>query len=99
MRRALTLSAAAVAALAFGLSLRAEDKAIDIGGNCPNFQGLEAADGKSYSLADFKDKDVLVVCITCNHCPVAVGYEDRLIEFNKKYGGPDSKVALLAINV
>jgi peroxiredoxin len=60
---------------------------------------LETADGKSVSLADFKDKDVLVVAITCNHCPVAIAYQDRMIEFAKKYAGPDGKVALVAINV
>jgi hypothetical protein len=38
------------------------------------------------------------MCITCNHCPVAKAYEDRLNDFAKKYG-PDSKVALVAISV
>lgn len=71
---------------------------IKIGSPAPVFSGLESADGKSVSLADFKDKDVIVVGITCNHCPVAIAYQDRLIEFAKKYG-PDSKVALIAINV
>jgi peroxiredoxin len=100
MRRALTLAVAAVAALAIGTgALNAQDKPLAIGSPCPNFQGLEATDGKSYSLADFKDKDALIVCITCNHCPVAVAVEDRLIEFSKKYAGPDSKVGFIAINV
>jgi peroxiredoxin len=39
---------------------------------------------------------VVVVCITCNHCPVAVAYEDRIIAFAKKYA---DKVDLVAINV
>ncbi len=60
---------------------------------------LRGVDGKSHSLADYKNKDVLVVAITCNHCPVAVAYEDRIISFTKKYAGPDSKVAVVAINV
>ena len=28
---------------------------------------------------------MLVVCITCNHCPVAMAYQDRIIELAKKY--------------
>jgi thiol-disulfide isomerase/thioredoxin len=53
-----------------------------------------------HSLADFKDKDVVVVVVTCNHCPVAVAYEDRLIALAKKYASePDGKVAVVAINV
>jgi peroxiredoxin len=82
------------------LAVSAQAAPIKIGSPAPKFSGLESASGdaKSVSLADFKDKDVLVVCITCNHCPVAIKYQDRLIQFSKKYG-PDSKVALIAINV
>ena len=81
------------------LAVSAQAAPLKIGSPAPNFSGLESADGKSVSLADFKDKDVVVVCITCNHCPVAIAYEDRLVAFAKKYAGPDSKVALVAINV
>jgi len=70
-----------------------------IGAPAPAFTKLPGVDGKSHSLADYK-KDVLVVAITCNHCPVAVAYEDRMIAFAKKYAsGGDSKVDFVAINV
>jgi len=72
---------------------------LKIGSPAPEFKGLEATDGKTYSLDDMKDKDVVVVCITCNHCPVAVAYQDRIIEFNKKYCSDGSKVGFIAINV
>jgi peroxiredoxin len=75
------------------------NKKISIGDTAPIFSGLEGTDGRSHSLVDFKDKDVLVVAITTNHCPVAVGYEDRLVSFAKKHAGPDSKVGFIAINV
>ncbi|GBD37646.1 Thiol-disulfide oxidoreductase ResA [bacterium HR36] len=76
------------------------NKKLNIGDPCPNFQNLEGVDGKKYSLSDFKDKDVLVIVITCNHCPIAQAYEDRIIAFTKKWcTGADSKVALVAINV
>ena len=87
---------AAVAALVLAAS---SQSAIKIGTKAPNFSGLETADGKSVSLADFKSKDVLVICVTCNHCPVAVAYEDRLIDFAKKHAGKDSKVGFLAVSV
>ena len=87
---------AAFAAAVFAASAVAAP--LKVGAPAPNFSGLESADGKSVSLADFKDKDVVVVCITCNHCPVAIAYQDRLIELAKKYG-PDSKVGFIAINV
>ncbi len=72
---------------------------ISIGDPAPTFSNLPGADGKSYSLVDMKDKDVVVVVVTCNHCPVAVAYEDRIIAFTKKYAGKDSKVGIIAINV
>jgi peroxiredoxin len=91
---------AAVALALVGLALIPTARAdIKIGDPAPAFSGLEGVDGKSKSLDDYKNKDVLVVVITCNHCPVAVQYEDRIIEFTKKYAGPDSKVGLVAINV
>jgi peroxiredoxin len=76
------------------------NKKLNIGDAAPNFSSLPAVDGKNYSLSDFANKDVLVLVVTCNHCPVATDYEDRIIAFAKKYASdPDSKVGLVAINV
>jgi peroxiredoxin len=75
------------------------NKKLNIGDAAPTFSGLEGVDGKTYSLDTFKDKDVVVVVVTCNHCPVAQAYQDRLIAFAKKHAGPDSKVGFIAINV
>jgi peroxiredoxin len=63
----------------------------------PAFNALPGIDGKAMSLSDVKS-DVLVLCITCNHCPVAVAYEDRIIDFVKK-NCKEGKVTLVAINV
>jgi peroxiredoxin len=65
----------------------------------PAWKDLPGVDGKDHSLADLKDRDVVVVVFTCNSCPVAVDYEDRIIAFAKKHAGDKSKVALVAINV
>ncbi len=56
---------------------------------------LEGTDGQRHSLADLKGRDTVVVVFTCNSCPAAVGYEDRLLAFAK--ANPD--VAIVAINV
>jgi peroxiredoxin len=95
----------AAAVLVAGLALvsvspvQAQNKKIKPGDQAPVFKSLPGVDGKSLSLDDLKNKDVVVVAITCNHCPVAVAYEDRFIAFAKKYGAADSKVAFVAINV
>jgi thiol-disulfide isomerase/thioredoxin len=38
-----------------------------------------------YSLSSFKDAKILVIIFTCDHCPTAQAYEDRLILLTKDY--------------
>ncbi|QGJ68910.1 Thiol-disulfide oxidoreductase ResA [Planctomycetales bacterium 10988] len=71
----------------------------DIGDPAPQWENLPGVDGKLHSLSDLKEKDFVVVVFTCNSCPVAEAYEDRLISFAHQYTGPEKKVALVAINV
>jgi peroxiredoxin len=56
----------------------------DIGDLATDFK-LENIDGKFVSLSDFKDAKGFIVVFTCNTCPYAVLYEDRIEELNKKY--------------
>lgn len=46
---------------------------------------LENIDGKMVSLSDFKDAKGFIITFTCNTCPYAVAYEDRIEDLNKKY--------------
>ena len=57
---------------------------------------LKSVDGKNYSLASFKDAKGFIVVFTCNSCPFAVMYEDRIVELSKKYGKKGYQV--IAIN-
>ena len=75
------------------------NKVLSVGDAAPAWAGLDGTDGKKHSLADLKDKDVVVVVFTCNSCPVAEGYEDRIVGFAAKHAGPGSKVGVVAINV
>ena len=70
----------------------------EIGAKAPDFKGLPGVDGKEYSLGDMKDSKVVVVCFTCNICPVAVAYEDRFVEFSKKYAGKGVKFVAINAN-
>jgi len=68
---------------------------LPLGAKAPNFK-LRGVDKKNYSLADFKRAQILVVVFTCNHCPTAQYYEERIkkmVEDYKKKG-----VALVAIS-
>jgi peroxiredoxin len=46
---------------------------------------LQNIDGKMVSLKDYKDAKGFIVVFTCNTCPYAVAYEDRIIELDKIY--------------
>jgi len=46
---------------------------------------LKNIDGKQVSLSDYKNAKGFLVIFTCNTCPYAVAYEDRIIELDKKY--------------
>ena len=46
---------------------------------------LKNIDGNMVSLADYKDAKGYIVTFTCNTCPYAVMYEDRIIALDKKY--------------
>lgn len=57
---------------------------------------LKATDGKMYSLSNYKDAKGFIVVFTCNTCPFAVKYEDRINDLAKKY--KSKGYVLLAIN-
>ena len=46
---------------------------------------LKNVNNKMVSLKDFKDAKGFIVIFTCNHCPFAKAYEDRIIALDKKY--------------
>jgi peroxiredoxin len=69
---------------------------LSIGDPAPTWSGLPGVDDKQHSLDDLQGKQVVVVVFTCNSCPYAVDYEDRLIQFAANKG---DDVGLVAVNV
>jgi peroxiredoxin len=70
-------------------------KTLSIGSKAPDFK-LRGVDGKEYTLKDFDDKKALAIIFTCNHCPTAQAYEDRIIQLTKDY--QDKDVAVVAVS-
>jgi len=54
------------------------DKAVDF--------NLKGVDDKMHSLAGIENAKGYIVTFTCNHCPFAVMYEDRLIALQNEFG-------------
>lgn len=71
-----------------------EHPTLAIGSPAPDFN-LPGVDGKNYSLASFKNARLLLVVFTCNHCPTAQAYEERLKKITNDY--KDKGVAIVAI--
>ena len=55
-----------------------------IGSSAPDFS-LPGIDGKTHTLAEYKNAKVLVIVFTCNHCPTAQLYESRLKKLVSDY--------------
>ncbi len=71
-----------------------EHPTLAIGSAAPDFS-LPGVDGKIYSLSSFQDAKILVMIFTCNHCPTAESYEERIIKLTNDY--KDKAVAVVAI--
>ena len=80
------------------LKAHADDfKTLEIGAKAPDFS-LKSTDGKMYNLASFKSSELLVIIFSCNHCPTAQAYEDRMIAFQEKYAAKNVKLVVISPN-
>src|SRR6185437_14798174 len=61
------------------------NRKLSIGDAAPAWTDLQGVDGKKHSLSDLKGKEIVVVVFTCNECPVAQEYQQRLTAFAKKH--------------
>jgi thiol-disulfide isomerase/thioredoxin len=68
-----------------------------IGSKAPDFS-LPGVDGKTYSLASFSKAKILAIVFSCNHCPTAQAYEDRLIQLTKDYAAKGVSVVAISPN-
>ncbi|MBI2421717.1 MAG: redoxin domain-containing protein [Candidatus Hydrogenedentes bacterium] len=96
--RTLCLSFACVALLSSAtraLAAEAYPEPLPIGAPAPDFS-LPGVDGKDHTLAEYADAKVLVLVFTCNHCPTAQAYEERIQGLARDYRAKG--VAVLAIS-
>lgn len=84
MKKLLALCTLATVLIAFSFTQKAPGTGYLVGDTARDFS-LKNVDGKMVSLADIKDAKGYIVVFTCNQCPYAIAYEDRIIELHKKY--------------
>lgn len=69
----------------------------DIGAIATDFK-LENIDRTFVSLSDFEEAKGFIIIFTCNTCPYAVAYEDRIEALNKKYASKGYPVVAIMPN-
>ncbi len=70
---------------------------IKVGDKAPDFQ-LKNVDGQMVSLAGMKNVKGYIVIFTCNTCPYAVMYEDRIIDLHNKFASKGYPVVAIQPN-
>ena len=80
---------------AVGVFAADQPETLKIGAQAPDFN-LPGVDGKRYSLKSFAGADILAIVFTCNHCPTAQAYEERIKKLTADYKA--KKVAVVAIS-
>lgn len=66
-----------------------------LGSPAAEFNLLEPATGRRVGLADLRDREALVVVFTCNHCPYAQAWEERLNAIGRDFAG---RIGMVLIN-
>ena len=74
-----------------------EPKSLEIGAAAPDFN-LKGTDNKMYSLKSFAASKVLVIVFTCNHCPTAQAYEERIKQLATDYTSKGVQIVAISPN-
>ncbi|MGA2834670.1 MAG: redoxin domain-containing protein [Terracidiphilus sp.] len=68
-----------------------------LGSPAPDF-ALPGVDGKIHKLSDYAKSPALVVVFTCDHCPIAQMYEQRIEQLYEEYGKRGAAVVAIQGN-
>lgn len=71
---------------------------LKVGDAAPSWSGIVGIDDKAHGLSDYSKAEAIVLVFTCNHCPVAVDYEDRLVALQKDYQAKGVQVVAVNVN-
>ena len=85
-KHTLQFVAAALAVLLAAGAFAAEEKGVKVGQAAPDWSGIVGVDDEKHALAEYKEAKIVALVFTCNHCPFAKAYQDRLIQLQKDYG-------------
>jgi peroxiredoxin len=75
------------------MAVKASQETLQSGDIAPGFE-LPGADGNTHALDEFKDRELVLIVFTCNHCPYAKAKIDELNRIAEEY----EDVAVIGIN-
>ncbi|MBX2817903.1 MAG: redoxin domain-containing protein [Saprospiraceae bacterium] len=70
---------------------------LPLGADAPDFH-LPGVDGEFHDLSEYDKSKVLAIIFTCNHCPTAQAYEERMIALADDYSVDDLQVLAISPN-
>ncbi len=70
---------------------------LKVGDPAPKF-ALPGVDGRTWTLGDFADKELLLVVFWCNHCPYVQAWEGRMVDLGRRFGGKGVGFVLINAN-
>lgn len=97
MTKTLSFLTLALALVIASFTVAPPTEGYKVGDTAADFK-LKNVDGKKLSLADIKDAKGYIVVFTCNSCPYAVAYEDRIIALHQKYAAQGYPVVAINSN-
>jgi thiol-disulfide isomerase/thioredoxin len=101
MKLASMISAVAIVAGAAGAWAAESSGGLALGSKVPDTVAktkMKNVDGKMLSIADVTGKAGTLVIFTCNHCPFAKDWEQRIVELANTYSGKGIGVVLVNAN-
>lgn len=70
---------------------------LKIGSSAPDFN-LPGVDNKNYALSSFKDKRIIIIIFSCNHCPYVQAYEERIKQIQENFYEKGVQIIALSSN-
>jgi peroxiredoxin len=71
---------------------------LELGTTAPDFNLPEVVSGKTVSLADFADKEALLVMFICRHCPFVKHVEQELAQIGIDYESKEIGIVAISAN-
>jgi len=91
------LTLLSIGAMFLMIAATPDNSGYKVGDKAKEFK-LKNVDGKMVSLADYKTAKGYIVVFTCNHCPYAKAYEQRIMDLDKKYASQGYPVIAICSN-